>query len=243
VRQDVTVIVGQYLHTLWYPKQLQRLTAPGRQRPFVAPERVTLYQDPGLPDAPISTAAGDVFDRVLGGTLPQNLDVAFPDIAVTYPAGILLDRGHRIALAIIRESYGKRPIYFATTGGMMGELGLHEWGVRHGLANKLVMLPHEQLDTLGFVQLPPELGAERFDVPRSLELYQNVYGYRGLKSRAIWPDRSTDNIPSQFYILALQMAEAVRRTGGSEDLIAQFERDALEFRISANGGAILLAED
>jgi hypothetical protein len=243
VRQDVTVIVGQYLHTLWYPKQLQRLTAPGRQRPFVAPEGVTLYQDPGLPDAPISTAACEVFDRVLGGALPQDLDMQFPAMAVTFPAGMVLDRGHRIALAIERASYGKRPIYLATTGGMLGELGLHEWGVRHGLANKLVMLPHAPLDTFGFVQLPPELGAERFDVPRSLELYQNVYGYRGLKARAIWPDRSTDNIPSQFYILALQMAEAVRRTGGAEELIAQFERDALEFRISANGGMVMLAQD
>jgi DtxR family Mn-dependent transcriptional regulator len=83
---------------------------------------------------------------------------------------------------------------------------------------------------------------QRFDVPRSLELYQNIYGYRGLEGRAIWPDRSTDNIPSQFYILALQMAEAIRRTGGSEDLIAQFERDAIEFRISASGGAVLLAD-
>ena len=34
VRQDVTVIVGQYLFTTWYPRQLQELTLPGRQRPF-----------------------------------------------------------------------------------------------------------------------------------------------------------------------------------------------------------------
>jgi hypothetical protein len=243
VRPDVTVIVGQYLHTLWYPKQLQRLTTPDRQRPFVAPEGVTLYQDPGLPAASISTAPGDVFDRVFGGTLAEDIDVAFPAMSVTYPAGTLLDRGHRLALAIIRESYGKRPIYFATTGGMMGQLGLHEWGVRHGLANKLVMLPQEQLDMLGYVKVSDELGAERFDVPRSLELYQNVYGYRGLKSRTIWPDRSTDNIPLQFYLLALQMAEALRRTDGSEELIEQLERDAVEFRISANGGAILLVSD
>src|SRR5690606_29575273 len=144
------------------------------QRPFVAPEGVTLYQDPGIPDAPISTAPGEAFDQVLGGRIPQDIDVAFPDIAITYPSGMMLDRAHRIALAIIRESYPKRPIYFATTGGMMGELGLHEFGVRHGLANKLVMIPQDRLDALGHVQLPAELGGERFDVPRSLELYQNV---------------------------------------------------------------------
>jgi hypothetical protein len=243
VRPDVTVIVGQYLYTLWYPKQLQRLTAPGRQRPFVAPQGVTLYQDPGLPAAPISTAPPDVFDRVLGGEIPADLVVTFPTIAATYPAGTLLDRGHRIALAIIRESYGKRPIYFATTGGMMAELGLYEWGVRHGLANKLMMLPQETLNSLGYVKLPDEYGGERFDVPRSIELYDNVYTYRGLKGRVLWPDRSTDNIPSQFYALALQLAEAVRRTGGSEELLARLDADAADFRTTSNGGALLTADD
>jgi hypothetical protein len=243
VRRDVTVIVGQYLQTTWYPKQLQRLTAPGRQRPYVAPEGVTLYQDPGLPAESISSAPAEVLDRVGGGQIPQDLDVAFPTLAVTYPAGTLLDRNHRIALAIIRESYGKRPIYFATTGGMMGELGLYEWGVRHGLANKLVLTDHEELDAAGYVTVPPELGGERFDVARSLDLYQNVYSYRGLKGRVIWPDRSTDNIPLQFYYLALQLAAAVESTGGSQEVLDQLARDAADFQITANGGALLLVQD
>ena len=34
LRKDVTVVVGQYLQTSWYPKQIRDLTTPERQRPF-----------------------------------------------------------------------------------------------------------------------------------------------------------------------------------------------------------------
>ncbi len=77
----------------------------------------------------------------------------------------------------------------------MGELGLHEWGVRHGLATKLMLRPQEELDELGYTEGPPELGAERFDVERSLTLYDEVYRYRGLLGRDIWPDRRATTFP------------------------------------------------
>ena len=243
IRRDVTVIVGQYLHTQWYPRQLQRLTAPGRQRPFVAPDGVDLYQDPDLPQAPISTAAPEILDRVAGGVLPDELSVAFPTLSATYPAGTLLDRAHRIALSIIRDSAGARPIYFATTGGMMSALGLHPWGVRHGLATKLVLHEQEVLDSLGYVEGAPELGAERFDLARSVELYRDVYMYRGLRAREIWPDRSTDMIPGQFYVMAIQLADALERTGGAPELVARLEVDAAAFQITAEGGTVLLPGD
>ena len=243
VRRDVTVIVSQYLHTLWYPKQLQRLTAPGRQRPYVAPEGVELYEDPGLPHAPISTTAPELFDNVAGGRLPEELHVAFPTLTVAYPAGTLLDRSHRIALVFIRESAGRRPIYFATTGGMMGELGLHEWGVRHGLATKLMLRPQEELDELGYTEGPPELGAERFDVERSLTLYDEVYRYRGLLGRDIWPDRPSDNIPAQFYVLAIQLADALERVGGSPEVVERLRDDTALFQITSSGGARVLLAD
>ena len=243
IRRDVTVIVGQYLHTQWYPKQLQRLTAPGRQRPFVAPDGIELYQDPGLPQAPILAAPPDVLDRVAGGRLPDELSVALPTFVAAYPAGTLLDRSHRIALAIIRDSAGARPIYFATAGGMMSQLGLRPWGVRHGLATKLVLRDDEELDSLGYVDGLPELGGERFDVARSVELYRNVYTFRGLGLREVWPDRSTDMIPGQFYVLALQLADVLERSGGAPEFIRRLELDAAAFQITAEGGTVLLPGD
>src|SRR5690606_21287028 len=49
IRQDVTVIVGQYLYTTWYPKQLQRHTAPERQRSFDPSVVPGLYDDRPAP--------------------------------------------------------------------------------------------------------------------------------------------------------------------------------------------------
>ena len=235
IRKDVTVIVGQYLQTTWYPKQLQRLTSPGRQRPYVAPEGVTLYQDPGLPDSAITSADPILLDGVIGSQLDQELSLPLGGMAMAYPAGTVLDRIHRLALAFIRDSEGKRPIYFATTAGLMSELGLHPWGVRQGLATKLVILPPDYLDAQGYTVGPPELGAERFDVPRSLELYDNVYSYRSIKDRTFWPDKSTLNIPWQYYALSLQLADALQRHEGSPEVVDRLRQDAAMFQVLTLG--------
>ena len=237
VRKDVTVIVGQYLHTLWYPKQLQRLTVPSRQRSYQAPAGVTLYADPGLPDSAILSVDPTLLDRVVGGQITEELTVPFPGFAVAYPSGTNLDRSLRLALAIIRDSIAERPIYFATTSGMMGQLGLGEWGVRHGLATKLVLQTDEVLDGAGFTQIPAELGGGRFDVARSLALYDEIYSYRGLRDRSLWADRSTLNIPWQYYVLALQLADAVERSAGSPEVAERLRRDAENFQITAEGGS------
>ena len=237
IRKDVTVIVGQYLHTLWYPKQLQRITSPGRQRPYQAPAGVTLYADPGLPDSAITSVAPDLMDRVVGGRITQELTVPFPLLDVEYPSGTALDRRLRLALAIIRDSTGKRPIYFATSTGMMGDLGLQPWGVRHGLATKLILQPPEVLDRQGFTQAPAEMGGERFDVARSMALYDQVYSFRGLRDRLLWNDRSTLNIPWQYYALALQLADAVQRSAGSPEVVEHLMLDAASFQVTAEGGS------
>ena len=119
----------------------------------------------------------------------------------------------------------------------MGELGLGEWGVRHGLATKLILQTDEVLDGLGFTQIPDELGGERFDVARSLALYDQVYSYRGLRDRSLWTDRSTLNIPWQYYALALQLADAVERSAGSPEVAERLRLDAANFQITAEGGS------
>jgi hypothetical protein len=157
-------------------------------------------------------------------------------IVVRYPKGTMLARSHRLTLAIIRDSIRQRPIYFATTTGAMTDLGLQDWGVRQGLATKLVILPQEQLDAGGFDKGPVELGSERFDVPRSLDLFDHVYLYRGLRDRLIWTDRSTLNIPWQYYALGLQLADAAQRHHANADVVARLKTDAANFQLTAEGG-------
>jgi hypothetical protein len=236
LRQDVTVIVGQYLHTSWYPRQLQELTAPGRQRPFVPEQAEGLYLHASRPTEPIVLAPPEQLDEVRGGIIDRDVTVSFPGLAVTFPGGTALDRSHRIALSIIRDSIDERPIYFASTAGMMSEMGFSPWAVRQGLVSKLLLRPMEGTQPEGLVQGSPEMGSEWWDYPRTLALYQDVYSFRGIRDRDVWFDRATLNIPWHFYALALQLADAAEKQGAPRALIGQLEDDAQSFMITAQGG-------
>jgi hypothetical protein len=238
VRRDVTVVVGQYLFTSWYPKQLRDLTAPGRQRPYHAPELDTVYEAPADPPAQaVTTLTDEQLDAVGAAQLRQDVTVPLPGVAVTYPSGMVLDRDAQIALAFIHDSIGERPIYFAASGGLMNDLGLQPWGVRHGLAVKLQLRDLKGDPPEGVVQGSPQYGADWFHMPSSLALYQEVYRFRSLRDRAIWPDRSTLNIPWYYYVMAVQLSDVSRNAGLDPETVSRFQQDALAFEVVANGGA------
>jgi hypothetical protein len=91
------------------------------------------------------------------------------------------------------------------------------------------------------VQGTEPLGGSWFDVDRSLRLYEEVYSYRGLRDRDIWPDRSTLNIPLQFWAMALQVADAAEVAGRNPAIVAGLREDAAAFRVVAQGGIALAA--
>jgi hypothetical protein len=238
IRRDVTVVVGQYLYTDWYPKQLQQLTGPERQRPFDPGLVPGLYDDRPAPEQPILSLPADQMDGVGRVTLRQDLTVALPGLAVTYPAGMTLDRSHQIALSMIRDSLGERPVYFSAVGGLLSELGLERWSVRQGLVAKLELRMLEDGPPEGLVQGSRQYAAEWFDLERSLQLYRDVYMYRGFRDRLIWQDRSTLNIPWQYYALAAQLSDVAGLAGKPAELVADLQADAVEFQVLAEGGVL-----
>ena len=175
-------------------------------------------------------------DQIGASRLGQSLTIQFPAMAVTYPAETVLNRGHQLALSIIHDTIDERPIFFASTGGLMNELGLDRWAVRHGLAAKLEMRSLSGSSPEGWVQGTTEFGGVWFNLDQSLRLYDSVYQYRGIKNRAIWQDRSTLNIPWQYFALALQLSDAARNASFPDELVQRLERDALEFQVVAEGG-------
>jgi len=236
-RQDVTVVVGQYLYTTWYPKQIKELTTPGRQRPFLPEQGMGLFEAPAAPPSrPATELTFEEMDAVQPAELDRDVTVPFPELAVTYPAGTVVDRSAQLALAMIHDSYGERPIYFAAVGGLMSQLGLDPWAVRHGLAVKLELRALEGPQPERLVKGSPAYGGEYFDLRRSLKLYDEVYLYRGLKDRAIWQDRSTLNIPWYYYALSLQLADATRAAGMEVAVSERLENDAAGFQVVADGG-------
>ena len=160
-----------------------------------------------------------------------------PGIAVTYPSGMVLNRDAQIALAFIHDSIDERPIYFAASGGLMNDLGLQPWGVRHGLAVKLELRDLKKEQPAGVVQGSPEYGAAYFHMPSSLALYRDVYRFRSLRDRPIWADRSTLNIPWYYYVLAVQLSDVSRKAGVDTETVSRLQQDALAFEVVANGGS------
>lgn len=236
IRQDVTVIVGEYLNTPWYAKQLKRRTGPDRQRPFVDAEGVGLYEaPPGIPSRPITTRSDGELDSAGAAALSEPATLQLGRLAVRYPEGYRFSRGGQIALAIIQDSIDQRPIYFASSGAMAQEVGLAEQVVRHGLAGKLSVTAPDELP--GLVRVSPGLGGEWIDVERSLTLTTDVYSYRGLKDREVWADMPSANIPTLFYLLFLQLADAHAQLGGRDEIVAEFLRGAESFRVTAAGGS------
>jgi hypothetical protein len=238
VRKDVTVIVVQYLYTQWYLGQLQELTVPERQRPFDPEFAMGLYDVPdGVPPSPISSLTAEETSTVYGGALPQDFQVPIGPVAVEYPAGTRFDRAQTLAVRIITDSIEERPIYFASTGGLIRELGLAPWGVRYGLTTKLVMRDlGDPEQSAGLTQGSADLSPEWWDVDFNLRLVKDIYMFRGLRDRAIWQDNSTTNIPLHFQFLFTQLADAALNAGKDEDLVTDLAEQAHGFRITAAGG-------
>jgi hypothetical protein len=243
IRQDVTVVVGQYLYTTWYPRQIQELTSPDRQRPFRPEHGGGIHRAPAQPpENPAIRLAPEEMDRVVGGRSSGTLTLPLGEVAVQYPAGTLLDRGDQMTLALIYDSLEERPIYFATPSGILGRLGLQPWAVRHGLAAKLIPRNLDAPQDPNLVRTSEAVGGEWFDVERSLRLVNEVYTYRGFRDRLVWADRSTLNIPWYFYATAVQLADAVSRwEQGTEDVILALRQEAEEFYITAHGGRLSVA--
>jgi hypothetical protein len=147
-----------------------------------------------------------------------------------------MDRAVRIALSMIQNSASRRPIYFASSVGLIRSLGLEPWGVRHGLAIKLEMRDLGADPPDGWVRGTDRMGAEWFDLDRNMALVRDVYRYRGIKDREIWQDRSTLNIPTQFQFLFTQLADAAVVASRPIEEISQLAEDAASTRITALGG-------
>jgi hypothetical protein len=244
IRQDVTVVVGQYLYTGWYPKQLQELTSPGLQRPFRPDQGGGIYEAPvAPPQDPVITLSPEDMDQISGGSFTEDLSVPLGPVAVQYPAGTYLDRGDQLTLAMIINSYGQRPIYFATPSGILGRLGLEPWAVRHGLAAKLIPRDLDAETEPGLIRGSQGYGEQWFDVERSLALLEDVYSYRSLKNRTVWTDRSTLNIPWYFYLTSMQLADVVTRwEGGSDERAAALREQAEAFLVTARGGTLAYSD-
>ena len=215
IRQDVTVVVVQYLFTEWYAKQLRERTEPGWQRLFVPVEGLP-FADREPPAGPVIDLTDQEIESAEDGPLRDNLDVRMGNMTVQFPRGMDVRSGHRLALAIIDASSAERPVYFASRDGEMEKMGLSAWGVHEGLAVRLHMRDLDGEQPPEYRQTASGLGGEWFNYARSRELVDEVYSYRGLRAREIWPDYSTKGIVYGYYRLTALLAALAEIEGDME---------------------------
>ena len=110
-------------------------------------------------------------------------------------------------LRLIKDAYPERSVYFST-GGYERSLGLTNYALRQGLAQKLVETPIvPSKDTV-------KVADGYIDVPRTYALWTQVYrAPRALIKRDDWIDRSTFGIPYTYAVTGILLADALKAEG------------------------------
>jgi hypothetical protein len=252
IRRDVTVIVMSYFNTAWYVKQLRDLTQPCPrpnaaledptriicQRPYEPTDATRqLYGNPRAPTRPILSMSDLEIDQTTATaylTVPAGLTFEAAGQAFALPEGQELYPAHHLVLMMIQGAWGDRPIYFAATTNTHLELGLVGQVARQGLAFKLLR-PQE---TAGHAQMPMDPNVVQFtggwfDANRNATLFDRVFQFRGMPTRAVWPDDATRNIPMQYYyaFAAAATAAQLRQDAATTD---NYVRRATGFNQLAN---------
>jgi hypothetical protein len=136
---------------------------------------------------------------------------------------------HQFALAIISQSLGERPIYFASSGSTGRDLGLAPYLIREGVVYKLHNGDPRGAMPEGVVELPASeylsvLGL-LVNVPRSTRLVWDIYQHRsGLPDEwSHWPDHSTIGIPNYYAWAYYALFQAAAQAGDEEE--AERNRD------------------
>ena len=219
------------------------------QRPYVPDERATYTTDAGsvaegsalLLDAPITPPSRSA--------LPGLSDATIDSIATEYmnsgPTGAVVNVGpvdaqllpdmtiqpwHRIALSVIANSWGERPIYFASSGGAASALGLDPYAVRHGLAFKLSPGFPQPDSTNAIRMMPPsdpntQVTGNWVDIERTATLLEEVFVHRGeIPDWSHWPDHSTVGIPNYYAWAYIALFQAAAARGDSDEMALWRER-------------------
>ena len=203
VRQDVLVLVTSYLNTDWFVRQIIRRPV----HPYDAAKGPAIYRGRSWP-MPKGSPLAMTFAEA--DSIPPYFEIREPqkftqrNLVATIQPGYLT-RDQIITLRLIKDAYPARPIYFST-GGYGRTLGLANYTLRQGLAEKLVENPIVPgKDTVAV--------ADGFlDVPRSYALWTQVYrAPAALIKRGDWIDRPSFGIPYTYAVTGMVLADALKR--------------------------------
>ncbi|MFO8174437.1 MAG: DUF2723 domain-containing protein [Longimicrobiales bacterium] len=137
---------------------------------------------------------------------------------------------HQFALAIISNSMGDRPVYFASSGSAAESLGLSPFLIRQGLAYRLNPgIPDpEAMPGVTELELSPMTSVTGIwlDVDRTRSLAWEVFMHRGglPDEWSRWPYRAVLGVPSYYAWVHYALYRAAAEAGREEEAVLNMER-------------------
>ncbi|HEU5169472.1 MAG TPA: DUF2723 domain-containing protein [Gemmatimonadales bacterium] len=216
VRRDVTVVCLALANTQWYARQLREY--PVRSFDATTAPAVWRGEAAVAPAGPLHGMTDEEIAAIGAQRIDRPLTVDFGAFRHTYPPGRVFYPSDVVAIRIVQQSLGRRPVVWAITAGRE-HAGLGTYVVQQGLGFRLGTTPPDSTSPA----LHRNPGRPPLDVPLTARLVRETYRYADLPARGdARLDPTSEGIARTLALPVIRLAEARAAAGdgvGSRELL------------------------
>ncbi len=223
IRRDVTIVCLALGNTDWYIRQMR--DNPTRALDLAALPAVWKDSVPAgsaAPSAPLHSMTDEqVQAAMVAQVLQQPLTVSYGGFTKTLSAGTFLRPTDVLAIRVIQENLGRRPLVWSVTAGRFFG-GLDDRVLQQGLGYRLVPVPP---DTTAPGIAPGTVGGIPVDVPRTTQLAWETYRYADLLAEGSGSLETTEASMARALALPFTVLAFVHEAQGRpEEMVRNLER-------------------
>lgn len=218
VRQDVTVVCLALAETDWYMRQLR--DNPIRDFDEASAPAIWRGLNPTKPDWPLHTMTDAEIRSAVPQAIAADADLAFGPYRVRVPAGTPFYGKDFLAVRVLQQNFGRRPLAWALTAGSEYQ-GLDPLMVQRGLAVWVEAALPDSAD--------PALDFERgygtvMDRETTARLLTETYRYARLLERGpVVLEPTARMIANTLAVPFTQLASAAERAGDTAAMVRWLE--------------------